>query len=367
MIALWPVNELFITSATVDILLVTPCVRTRARTRARTYVTRYAKTRAERFACVDGALEFFATGSTNASWQFSPSCPGDWRPPQQEPSALNVTAMRAAAGPGAFHDADMLPIGANVSSSSSARSPPSASDPALTLPQAHSAMALWAAIPSPLMMGVDVRRIDPEYAAVWLNRGLLGVHQDPLGLQGERVRGNATECQVWRRQLKGGALYVVLYNNGRGSCNTEPPEPPAPAPAPLAWSGPCVTRVFCHVQRCSAACSECSARACVRACLPTFMHACVCTLRTSVRQFLPAYVPAHARHRYDLCYSDSDCPNAANMPGLTVAQCEAACAGRPSDCSAFNYNAAHGNGCVLRACDAAALSHPSWAVPGDVS
>jgi hypothetical protein len=156
------------------------------------------------------------------------------------------------------------------------------------LPQAHSAMALWAAIPSPLMMGVDVRRIDPEYAAVWLNRGLLGVHQDPLGLQGERVRGNATECQVWRRQLKGGALYVVLYNNGRGSCNTEPPEPPAPAPAPLAWSGPCVTRVFCHVQRCSAACSECSARACVRACLPTFMHACVCTLRTSVSPSVPA-------------------------------------------------------------------------------
>ena len=56
------------------------------------------------------------------------------------------------------------------------------------------------------------------------------MNQDPLGKQGVRIRGNATECQVWLRHLdNGNELYVVLFNNGQGSC-----APSAPAPARFA-------------------------------------------------------------------------------------------------------------------------------------
>jgi len=92
-------------------------------------------------------------------------------------------------------------------------------------------MAIWAVLASPLMIGADLRAMAPEYRAVWLNRGLIAVNQDSLGRMGERLRGNATECQVWRRQLDGGRLNVVLFNNGRGSC--APSAPPAGT-----WLGP---------------------------------------------------------------------------------------------------------------------------------
>ena len=40
--------------------------------------------------------------------------------------------------------------------------------------------------------------------------------------QGTRLRGNASECQVWSRQLdNGGEIYVVMFNNGKGSCASE--------------------------------------------------------------------------------------------------------------------------------------------------
>lgn len=82
-------------------------------------------------------------------------------------------------------------------------------------------MAMWAMLASPLMIGADVRSMAPEYRAVWLNKELVRVSQDPLGLQGQRIRGNASECQVWLRHLdNGGELYVVLFNNGKGSCDT---------------------------------------------------------------------------------------------------------------------------------------------------
>ena len=91
-------------------------------------------------------------------------------------------------------------------------------------------MAMWAMIASPLMIGADMRSMPPEFRAfapsfrtqtsrgmrslltsvdtktgsplfageVWLNEELIRVNQDPLGTQGSRIRGNATECQVWR-------------------------------------------------------------------------------------------------------------------------------------------------------------------------
>jgi hypothetical protein len=48
---------------------------------------------------------------------------------------------------------------------------------------------------------------------------IIWASQDPLGIQGVRVRGDASECQVWLRHLDNGdELYVVLFNSGKGSC-----------------------------------------------------------------------------------------------------------------------------------------------------
>jgi hypothetical protein len=38
----------------------------------------YAHNEQQKFDCVAGVLEFYATGSTDAAAEFSPFCPGDW-------------------------------------------------------------------------------------------------------------------------------------------------------------------------------------------------------------------------------------------------------------------------------------------------
>ena len=72
------------------------------------------------------------------------------------------------------------------------------------------------------MIGADVRSMPEEFVNVWLNPELIRVSQDPKGMQGSRVRGNATECQVWLRHVvnngHGNELFVVLFNSGRGTC-----------------------------------------------------------------------------------------------------------------------------------------------------
>jgi hypothetical protein len=191
----------------------------------------YAPTQIQRFDCVNGVLEFYASGSTNASWAFSPTCPGDWTA-KNHPAALDHQAMVAAAGPGSFNDADMLPIGANYTMDVGGKVVPIV---AFSLPQARSAMALWAALASPLMIGADVRAMDVAYRQIWLNRGLISVNQDALGAQGVRLRGSSTECQVWKRVLSHGRLYVVLFNNGRGSCSPQLPLSSQCATMTVSW------------------------------------------------------------------------------------------------------------------------------------
>ena len=49
-----------------------------------------------------------------------------------------------------------------------------------SLDQAYSAMAMWAMIASPLMIGADMRDIAPQFRAVWLNKELIRVNQVSL-------------------------------------------------------------------------------------------------------------------------------------------------------------------------------------------
>jgi hypothetical protein len=90
-------------------------------------------------------MEFWGSGSTMAAQQFSPNCPGDCR---NHPKPVNHTAMVAAAGPGRWNDADMLPIGVTFTMSGDGKRMPVK---AFTLDQAWSAFAMWAMLASPLV------------------------------------------------------------------------------------------------------------------------------------------------------------------------------------------------------------------------
>lgn len=107
-------------------------------------------------------------------------------------------ALQPWAGPGHWHDMDMLLVGANC----------------LNLDEERTQMAIWSISASPLIMGNDLRKVPDASKAILLNRHAIAVNQDSLGRMGIRHRNftSASTTQVWYRQLAGGDVAVALYN-----------------------------------------------------------------------------------------------------------------------------------------------------------
>ena len=49
-------------------------------------------------------------------------------------------------------------------------------------------MALWAIMAAPLIMSTDLRTIRQEFKDILLNQDVIKIDQDPLGIQGRRVK-----------------------------------------------------------------------------------------------------------------------------------------------------------------------------------
>ena len=43
-------------------------------------------------------------------------------------------------------------------------------------------------------MGNDPRNLEPEFREILQNKNLIGINQDPLGIQGRRVQCDNTAC-----------------------------------------------------------------------------------------------------------------------------------------------------------------------------
>ena len=92
----------------------------------------------------------------------------------------------------------------------------------LTPAQTTAQFALYSLLSTPLLLGLDFRRINqPEHAqlrALLQNAEILAINQDALSLQGRRLRsirvGNST-LEVWAKELAGGGSAVVLFNHCR--------------------------------------------------------------------------------------------------------------------------------------------------------
>jgi hypothetical protein len=88
---------------------------------------------------------------------------------------------------------------------------------ALSHSQAQAQMALWCIMAAPLMMGNDLRNLDPAMKAILLAKEVIAVDQDLKGVQGQRVAQDKSQCgahDVWVKPLAGGDLAVVLWNRG---------------------------------------------------------------------------------------------------------------------------------------------------------
>jgi alpha-galactosidase len=110
---------------------------------------------------------------------------------------LDLNAQyNAAARPGAWNDPDMLEVG----------------NGGMTDDEYRAHFSLWALMAAPLMAGNDVRSMSPATREILLNREVIAVDQDSLGVQGMLVEEQADGLQVWMKPLKDGSRAVVLLN-----------------------------------------------------------------------------------------------------------------------------------------------------------
>ncbi|KAI1885539.1 hypothetical protein AGOR_G00204820 [Albula goreensis] len=108
----------------------------------------------------------------------------------------NQDVLQSAAGPGRWNDPDMLIVG----------------DFGLSLEQSRSQMALWAIMAAPLFMSNDLRTLSSEARAILQNKVLIGINQDPLGVQGVRLLKEKSRIEVFWRPLVDSASALVFFS-----------------------------------------------------------------------------------------------------------------------------------------------------------
>jgi alpha-galactosidase len=99
------------------------------------------------------------------------------------------------AGPGHWNDADMLEIG----------------NGGMTTEEYRAHFSLWAIFSAPLLAGNDLEHMTPDTREILLNKEVIAIDQDPMGIQGHRVQ-KAGDLEVWSKQLADGGRAVALLN-----------------------------------------------------------------------------------------------------------------------------------------------------------
>jgi alpha-galactosidase len=99
------------------------------------------------------------------------------------------------ASPGHWNDPDMLEVG----------------NGGMSITEYRSHFSLWSIMAAPLLIGTDLRTIKPDALQILLNKEVIAVDQDPLGVQGKQVR-DADGIHVIVKPLKDGSEAVAVFN-----------------------------------------------------------------------------------------------------------------------------------------------------------
>jgi alpha-galactosidase len=100
------------------------------------------------------------------------------------------------AKPGAWNDPDMLEVG----------------NGGMTATEYRSHFSLWAIMAAPLLIGADLRKVNTENFATLLNKDVIAVDQDSLGVQGKQISLSANKYVI-SKPLANGDYAVALFNN----------------------------------------------------------------------------------------------------------------------------------------------------------
>lgn len=143
----------------------------------------------------------------DAVWSWGPSVGGNlWRTTGDiNDSYARMTAIGFSqaglskyAAPGHWNDPDMLEVGNGH----------------MTPDEYRTHMSLWAMLAAPLLAGNDLSKMDDTTKSILMNKEVIAVDQDKLGMQGDRVHATGP-FEVWMKPLSGGARAVALFNRSQ--------------------------------------------------------------------------------------------------------------------------------------------------------
>ena len=126
-----------------------------------------------------------------------------WRPQSVLEILDQNEPLRPYAGPGHWNDPDMLEVGNGMS---------------VAEDRAH--FTLWCMMAAPLILGNDLTNMSDETLAIITNRDVIAIDQDPLGVQGLRLKKEG-DLQYWFKPLYDGAWAFCLLNAGPEDATVE--------------------------------------------------------------------------------------------------------------------------------------------------
>jgi alpha-galactosidase len=102
--------------------------------------------------------------------------------------------LRKYSGPGYWNDPDMLEVGNGLTESEN---------------RAH--FSMWCMIDAPLIAGNDLRKMSPSTTAILVNKEVIAVNQDSLGIQALKYTSKDS-LEIWIKPLKNGDWAVCFLN-----------------------------------------------------------------------------------------------------------------------------------------------------------
>ena len=102
--------------------------------------------------------------------------------------------LRQFAGPNHWNDPDMMEVGNGMTESED---------------RAH--FSMWCMMAAPLILGNDIRSMSAATASIVMNKDMIAIDQDPLGVQGLRYR-TESGLEYWIKPLESGDWAFCILN-----------------------------------------------------------------------------------------------------------------------------------------------------------
>lgn len=143
-------------------------------------------------------------------WRISPDFWDEWRDLNRSFDLADAWQKTGITGPGRWPDGDMIPLGRVAIRSGHGKDRLTK----FTRNEQVTLMSLFALMPSPLMLGMNLPDNDEWTLGLITHKEVLAINQDPLGQPASRIIKNENMTEVWLRNLADGTKVLGLINRG---------------------------------------------------------------------------------------------------------------------------------------------------------